>query len=280
MIEMFEAQGYVIGKDLHGAPYDWRLAPQHNKIYHDKLKTLIEDTVKRNGKPAIVITHSYGGVMFYDFLLKMTAEWKKAHVDEFIPMGAPFGGAAKTLRAVLSGYAFNIPLLKEEKFQPILRDVSSSYFLFPTKLAFKDEALVLKKGNNETWRPEAMRGIVSKNTMFGQGHSFINRLDNVLETLPHPGVNTTVIYGTKIQTEKAYVYNVNKESIPWPHPTMLFEDGDGTVTARSALVSRKWMNESPSFLVRFLELPNAEHGTMPKQEAVIKLLLDLVKEIQ
>ena len=47
MIEMrylLSVQGYVRGKNLHGAPYDFRRAANEHGEYFERLKSLVEDT--------------------------------------------------------------------------------------------------------------------------------------------------------------------------------------------------------------------------------------------
>ena len=69
VVDAFVGSGWTVGKDLHAAPYDWRLASDglsqplfgDTTSYYDKLQSLIESTVKRAGAPAVVITHSMGG---------------------------------------------------------------------------------------------------------------------------------------------------------------------------------------------------------------------------
>ena len=64
MIETLQKSGYTIGVNLHGAPYDWRLAPDGHAApgqYYDKLKALIESSVTNNGRKAVIVTHSLGG---------------------------------------------------------------------------------------------------------------------------------------------------------------------------------------------------------------------------
>ena len=95
MVEFFEAKGYTRGADLHGAPYDWRAAPDgHNApgMYYDKLQALVEATVARNGAKASIVTHSLGGPTTLAFLLSRPAGWVDKFVANFIPISAPWGG--------------------------------------------------------------------------------------------------------------------------------------------------------------------------------------------
>ena len=44
MRDLHSPQGYVRGKNLHGAPYDFRKAANEHGEYFDRLKNLVEDT--------------------------------------------------------------------------------------------------------------------------------------------------------------------------------------------------------------------------------------------
>ena len=44
---MISVQGYVRGKNLHGAPYDFRRAANEHGEYFDRLKSLVEDTYSK-----------------------------------------------------------------------------------------------------------------------------------------------------------------------------------------------------------------------------------------
>lgn len=70
--------GYVVGKDLFGAPYDWRLhltgLEQSGQM--DQLMARIENAVNNNcGKRAILIGHSMGGLVSVA-LLHRDQEWR------------------------------------------------------------------------------------------------------------------------------------------------------------------------------------------------------------
>eukprot|EP01024_Parvocaulis_polyphysoides_P041084 TRINITY_DN3762_c0_g1_i5.p1 TRINITY_DN3762_c0_g1~~TRINITY_DN3762_c0_g1_i5.p1 ORF type:complete len:198 (-),score=17.10 TRINITY_DN3762_c0_g1_i5:49-642(-) len=59
--------GYVVGKSLFGAPYDFRLASEglEQVGYFEQLKELIEGAVKNQGFPATIISHSMVSKMLY-----------------------------------------------------------------------------------------------------------------------------------------------------------------------------------------------------------------------
>ena len=47
MEDLLSPQGYVRGKNLHGAPYDFRKAANEHGEYFDRLKILVEDTYSK-----------------------------------------------------------------------------------------------------------------------------------------------------------------------------------------------------------------------------------------
>ena len=55
------------------------------------LKALIEQTVNATGKPAVLISHSMGGLQTLYFLNGQTAAWKQQYVQHWIAISAPFG---------------------------------------------------------------------------------------------------------------------------------------------------------------------------------------------
>ncbi len=61
--------GYVKGRTIVGAPYDFRYAPHSQNDYFDRLKALIErTTTENNGARVILIAHSMGGLFMHSFL--------------------------------------------------------------------------------------------------------------------------------------------------------------------------------------------------------------------
>ena len=110
MISFFEAMGYTAGVNLHGAPYDWRAAPDGHSApgaYYEQLQRLVEATVERNGgAKAALVTHSLGGPTTLAFLLSRPAGWVASHISCFVPISAPWAGATRQALADISGDNF------------------------------------------------------------------------------------------------------------------------------------------------------------------------------
>lgn len=110
----FRTNGYVDKESLFGAPYDFRriTSKDYSKLYFSALKKLIEYAVDRNGKKAIILSHSLGCTTFKLFLSSYlpstmgaadAQSWKDEYLQIWMPIGAPFGGAPKSLRIIVSG---------------------------------------------------------------------------------------------------------------------------------------------------------------------------------
>ena len=56
-----------------------------------------------NGKRVILLGHSMGNLYIHYMLAKQTQQWKDKYIRSFISLGAPWGGAVKTLRLMASG---------------------------------------------------------------------------------------------------------------------------------------------------------------------------------
>lgn len=138
--------GYTVGQDLHGAPYDWRLAPDGwslNGEFYDKLTALLESTVARNQAPAHVVTHSLGGPAFLGFLHSKKPDWVRRHVTSFIPINAPFAGSVKQIKADILGDNFDVPIIPNDYLKPVQDSAPSGSFLLPTSQAVFGDTPIL-----------------------------------------------------------------------------------------------------------------------------------------
>jgi len=103
--------GYVRGKNLDAAPYDWRLPPHNTEArdgYLTKTMQRVEVMVEENdGLPIVMCCHSMGckmGHYFLNFCLKEKGrEWIDRHIHTYMPVGAPHCGAETTVRLGATG---------------------------------------------------------------------------------------------------------------------------------------------------------------------------------
>lgn len=111
-IEFLKSLGYVDMQTMFAAPYDFRLIGgfRYQKCFMADFKQLCETSFSRNQKKIFIIGHSLGCVITYKFLTEFVSQdWINMYIDGFISVAGPYGGAPKSLRAILSGDRFDLP---------------------------------------------------------------------------------------------------------------------------------------------------------------------------
>lgn len=122
-------------------PYDWRLSPsklEERDLYFHKLKMTFETALKLRGGPSIVFAHSLGNNVFRYFLEwlkleiapKMYIKWLDKHIHAYFAVGAPLLGATQTVKAILSGFTFGLPV-SEGTARMMFNSFGSSMWMMP-----------------------------------------------------------------------------------------------------------------------------------------------------
>ena len=90
--------------------YDWRLALrdlEHKERYFSRMVLEIEKLVKLNGHKAVIVSHSFGGKVWYFFLQwvshHISPAWVDEHVHTSLNIAPVFLGVPKAIGATLSG---------------------------------------------------------------------------------------------------------------------------------------------------------------------------------
>jgi lysophospholipase-3 len=98
LINALQTIGFVPGKNIRGAPYDWRLGYDPENLY-EKMKVLVEQMYAENGGAKVVLlAHSMGNLHVHAFLHSVDQVWKDKYIDSFVAIAAPWSGAPKTVR--------------------------------------------------------------------------------------------------------------------------------------------------------------------------------------
>jgi hypothetical protein len=144
---LVEELGYTAPSSLRALPYDWRLAPrrlEERDGFMSATKQNLELAVSSNGRPAVVIAHSMGNLVFLYFLEWLRKEhfpnnpkgfqgWVDRHVWCYVGLSAPLLGAAGALRTSLDGETFGLPLASESAREMELT-FDSTHWLNPRKV--------------------------------------------------------------------------------------------------------------------------------------------------
>jgi hypothetical protein len=111
LVQALEGVGYRESEVLFGAPYDFRYAPappgeasREFSRFLSSLRVLVEQASERNGgMPAILVTHSLGGLHANVFPSRSPMAWRRRYVKHFVMASAGAGGAVFMLRFGGSG---------------------------------------------------------------------------------------------------------------------------------------------------------------------------------
>lgn len=270
MVTALQGQGYTLGHDLFGAPYDWRLAPDGHAEYFTNLKSLIEQAVSNTGRRAVIVTHSMGCAMFRYFLLDVVdQDWVDANIASFVPIAGPFAGAAVTLQAVISGYNFGAPL-PHNWLKPVIVSSSAVPWLTPVPSVFGDGTFVRTKQAN--YSISQLPDILDA-TKEPMAKYFVEMTASDRWVGPEMPANLTIhcIYGHGINTAESMYYDVDSFGADPPAPDVTYGDGDGTVN----LVSLETCTQFAG--VDVMRVPGVSHMDLVYHQDVIAKVIEVAQ---
>ncbi|ELR15075.1 C2 domain containing protein [Acanthamoeba castellanii str. Neff] len=150
LINNLQQLGYAYGKNLLAAGYDWRLPPHQLEIrdrYFTNLKQSIQDMSKDYG-PVVLVGHSMGNRVIQYFLNwvmqndRYGRKWIDDNVHTFMAVGAPWLGASKAIRGLVTGEKFGMDaFLNDNEAITFSHRIASTAFLLPVGLEDKHHHL-------------------------------------------------------------------------------------------------------------------------------------------
>ncbi|XP_075433207.1 phosphatidylcholine-sterol acyltransferase [Ascaphus truei] len=271
LVQNLVNNGYVRDETVRAAPYDWRIAPNGQKEYFQKLKLLIEQMSEEYDKPVFIIGHSLGNLYLLYFLNRQPQEWKDKYVKGFISLGAPWGGAVKPLLVLMSGDTHGIPMVSNIKIREEQRMTTTNPWMLPTNLAWPESHVFISTPSyNYTYRDYQR---LFHDIGFEDGWYMWDDTKGLLEGLPPPGVEVYCIYGTGIPTPETYVYG---EGFPNEPPLEIsYSDGDDTVHKRSMELCKRWNNQQKE-KVHVIELNGMDHLSMVFSNRTLNIINDIL----
>ncbi len=203
-------------------PFDWRLIPEDLDDTWGALQASIESAVKATGRKAILVSHSYGGLLAQFFLTQFVTEsWKVAshrvggvarcscafprplqqtYIHKWIACAAPFAGAPIATKALLSGYDFGIPIVSSADGLEIGPNIGAVFMLNPRPQPGAWQLLVsLVQGNTASNFSASELGALLDKVGLAQGSTKLRRSTGSW-SYADPNVPVVLAVGTLVDT--------------------------------------------------------------------------------
>uniref|UniRef100_A0A8D0GC87 Phosphatidylcholine-sterol acyltransferase n=1 Tax=Sphenodon punctatus TaxID=8508 RepID=A0A8D0GC87_SPHPU len=257
LVQHLVNNGYVRDRTVRAAPYDWRISPNQQVYYFQKLRALVEEMHGTYQQRIFLIGHSLGNLNILYFLHQQSQAWKEQFIQGFISLGAPWGGAVKSMRVLASGDNQGIPLMSSIKLREEQRMTTTSPWMFPNNLAWPETHVFISTPFRNYTYQDYQHFFIDVN--FEDGWYMWNDTKDLLKGLPPPDVETYCLYGTGLPTVETYIYD---EHFPYEDPVdIVYGDGDDTVSTRSMELCKIWHNRQQE-RVHVIELPGVDHLNM------------------
>jgi len=278
--------GYVRGKSIRAAPYDFRFAPPSQGDYFQRLKLLVEETRALNdGEKVVLMSHSLGGLFALYFLNSMDVEWKRDNIWAFIPIGTPWAGTTAAFNIFAAGYDMGISAVDPRVIRAEQRSYETGAELLPHPRLTEpaDHAFLSTPLRNFTAQTypaffEALKFPVGKINH----DNVLARDDFIIEggrrgwNLKFPDVDVVCIYSKGVSTMSSLIYDSDSSFLDGDQPSRYeFRDGDGTVNLASLDRCEAWSQIRTNCTFESKVFPNLDHLKTLKS----KLVFDYVKRI-
>ncbi|UJR31414.1 hypothetical protein I4U23_018907 [Adineta vaga] len=264
--------GFTRGINLRGAPYDFRLGLDEQGEWFKNFTQLVIDTYELNNQTKVVlVTHSMGGPFALYWLHQQTAEFKEKYIKSMINIAAPWGGAIKALRLMISGDNIDVYVVSPLRVRPYQRSAPSTAFVMPSVNFWgKDEVVVVTAQRNYTVNDYQD---LFNDIKFPTGYQYWINNKDLLDELKPPEIEIHEIYGSQMRTPGVFLYN--NRTFPDLQPDWLPDNGDGTVNMRSLLGFKNWEGKQKAD-IHSLEIPGGEHLAILRHPTTINYIAQVL----
>jgi len=276
MIDYLVSIGYVKGKDLRGAPYDFRYSPEYiPDNFHDKLKNLIEETYTMNGDSKVsLLSHSYGCPVTLYFLSLQTKAWKDLYLKQWIALSGIFGGTIQEVLVYVSGYLEGIPsfIVDKKLIRYEQRLSTSNLFMLPSLELWSADQEILET-RDKKYKLSDMDALLT-DIGFPEGAKMRHHIVNTSSLMQtSPGVPIHCIYGNiPNSTVKKLIYD---DDFPDNPEGMVNGDGDGTVNKESLELCNRFKSKQ-SESVDVMVVDGVNHNGVFADPSVMQKLSQLL----
>jgi pimeloyl-ACP methyl ester carboxylesterase len=130
LMNVFTSVGYVEGRDLFTAPYDWRL--DINSSVSVLAAAIAQARAASPTGKINIIAHSMGGLLVKKYLAGLAAP-SASFLDKVVLAGVPELGAPYALKMLNYGDDLGIPIANQDEMKKIAQNMPAIYELLPSE---------------------------------------------------------------------------------------------------------------------------------------------------
>jgi len=267
-IDILTSLGYVVGKNLRSAPFDWRLSPTSFLAYDfPRLKNLVEEMYVSNGNKKIAcVSLSMGGPYFLSFLNNAVSQaWKDKYIHSWSTWEGAFGGSLSSALAVVSPKSLYAQFLGRYAvlFMDMLRSFPSFIWMMPITQYVGTGAMIGNTVANYT-ADDWVQLLYSVGAN-GSAQALQDMVAKNLTTFQPPGVPTYCAYGVQVPTPGYAYFNATNFDVA---PVITQQDGDGAVLLDGLAICERWKNTQKQHMETFT-VPGMVHGGSVHNKAIL-----------
>jgi len=270
-MDTLKKMGYIDGKTLIVASYDWRKMPSDE--WKNQVREMIEKAVTLTGKKAVIFSHSMGGPMSYMFLMSQTAEWREKYIHHYIPVSPVWKGTCIIPYGMVTDKFFNFtgPL---SYIGSLFRYLEGLYVLAPSIMFDSDDLVAY----TDKYRYTAKNVSMLLERVKVSNADAVTR--NVQEQLykydyEHPGIPLTSIWSTGDLCLGPFHWNKDSE-VGVEEPIPSFVEGDGLVPLDSLkYATMRWLSGPHADITRGIPLPHSDHATTINHNVTMSTIFEV-----
>lgn len=208
MVDFLVSKGYIVGKNLFGAPYDWRIALPGlitSNFFNDLEGLIVTAFEKSGGKKVSLMGYSLGGMVISHYLGRMCNDsFLDKYISRAIFVAPAFGGAGETLPVAWDLLFPIVPFISNDIITNTLMNMPVVHCLFPNHVVFKDVPIVIRPDGSIVYAENLIDFLVEQNKLTGDAIK-LARLNEEYSKKPpaDPKVPSVIIYNANISTALA-----------------------------------------------------------------------------
>lgn len=293
-VKILESWGYVVGVNLFGVPYDYRLMSDASLTangFISSVTNLIEHVVKLNqGRKVVVIGHSNGGPTMYTYLTSTSVRqtWKDTHIQAMVGLSGNYLGQMNCI----STFLYNPEALRQDMagsweanygsitwggYEPALvYTIVTTYSHTPQEKNYTasvaDLADLFTSVNRQDW-VQRLYGVYG---MLPVNPRTRNNNRNMMDRSAHPRVNVHCLYGMDLPTVYQYVYGQGAHTNSFEKVGVMGGDGDQDIVDNTFCATWATDVRGQGFVTEAVGFSNVTHMDMYCNDQVMQKVYSIL----